>query len=339
MFEKLQIKNVRIHKEQEIEFAPDITTIVGDSFTGKSTIVKALIWILRNKPSGDSIINWDAQKAIGTLTIDGNTIKRIKGKGKNIYKLNKKKFVAFGKGDVPSEIKKLANISNINIQGQFEPFFWFSKTAGEVSRQLNQIVNLDIIDKTMANIASEIRKTSATVDVSKTRLAAIKAQRKNLLYAKVMDEDLKAVENKQNRHQKNFLRASTINDIINMATKYAKTIKNARGIVSLGDFAISTGQMYLDIKAKSDNLKQLIKNCISLKKQAAVKTPSTEPLDNLYETYQKTKKQKVSLDELIGKIIKVRRNVSQLKAVFIESEKIFKTKMGKVCVLCGSQIK
>ena len=337
MFEKLKIKKFRMHDEQEIEFAPDITTIIGDSFTGKSTIVKALIWILCNRPAGDSVINWDKpnQKAIGTLTIDGgNVVKRIKGNGKNIYKLNKDKFVAFGRGDVPAEIAKLVNVSDVNIQGQFEPFFWFSKTAGEVSRQLNQIVNLEIVDTTMANIASEIRKTSATVDVTQTRLDSIKVQRKKLLYVEDMDKDLKIVENKQNQWQKTAVNASELNELIKTASLHQKTIKNARAVSLLGDLAVSAGQSYLDIKTKSNNLNLLIKNIVSLQKQTASKIPSLEPLNVLYETFQTMTKRQQQLSALVEKIVRMEKGIKTLKTVFESAESSLKQKIGKVCPLC-----
>ena len=50
------------------------------------------------------------------------------------------------KTDVPEDIDKIFNINSNNIQQQFDNIFWFSETAGEVGRNLNSIVNLDIID-------------------------------------------------------------------------------------------------------------------------------------------------------------------------------------------------
>jgi DNA repair exonuclease SbcCD ATPase subunit len=339
MLEKLHITNFRMHQEQEIEFAPDITTIIGSSASGKSTLLKSIIWILQNRPAGDSVINWDAEKAVGRLTIDGNLIKRIKGKNTNLYKLNKKKFVAFGKGEVPSEIEKLLNISDINIQTQFEPHFWFSKTAGEVSRQLNQIVNMDVIDSTMANIASEVRRTSSEIDVIQERLTTIKKQRTELLYAKEMDERLKIVENKYNLYQKYALEAFEINELVQRAITYGQTIENSKQVAKQGNLAIIKWQLYLDVKTKQDELSNLIKNAELLQKQTAVKLPPLDLLEKLWKEYKNLQEQRLSIEELIENIDNTQKNVTKLKISLSQSEKELEKRMGKICPLCGQMIK
>ena len=123
MIEKIEIKNFRAQEKQKIELGKGVTTIIGSSFIGKSTIIKAFKWAVRNKPAGDSVINWDADKAAVRITFDdGNKVVRRRGKNLNNYKLNKKVFTAFG-NDVPSQISNLLNISEINFQNQFDAHF------------------------------------------------------------------------------------------------------------------------------------------------------------------------------------------------------------------------
>jgi DNA repair exonuclease SbcCD ATPase subunit len=216
MLEKLQLKGFRLHKELEIEFSSTITTIIGRSFSGKSTIIRGLIWPMKNEPSGTSMINWDFEKAISRLFFDENKVTRIRSKSTNLYKLNNQKFVAFG-NDVPSEIAKLLNISDINFQRQITMPFWFNETAGEVSRQLNKIVNLDVIDKTLSNIESKRRETKQYIELTKKRLQTVRETKEQFAYVLEMDEDLQKIEQLQQRQQKIIEQEERLSELIEKA--------------------------------------------------------------------------------------------------------------------------
>lgn len=149
----IEINNFQAHQHLKIDFSPRITTITGPSDRGKSAILRALVWVMTNKPNGDDFIRYGANECSVTVYIDDHVIERIKGKKRNIYILDGIEYKAI-KTDVPEEISKIFNINQNNIQQQFDNIFWFSETAGEVGRNLNSIVDLDIIDFVMGNILS-----------------------------------------------------------------------------------------------------------------------------------------------------------------------------------------
>ena len=60
------------------------------------------------------------------------------------------------------------------------PPFWLSETPGEVSRQLNAIVDLDIIDDALSAVASNVRKTQTMADVCKDRLHVAQEKKQEL---------------------------------------------------------------------------------------------------------------------------------------------------------------
>lgn len=197
MLERLKSHNFRKHKELDIEFGPGITTITGDNYAGKSTIIRNIKWVTQNLPAGLSVINWDAEKAVSRLEVDSHKITRTRSKSKNSYKLDDgEPFGAFG-NDVPEPIAQLLNISDLNFQGQHDAPFWFCQTSGEVSKQLNKIVNLDIIDKTQSNLESQKRETTAQITVVTERLKTAKKKRDELLYVDEMNKDLTQLENLQ----------------------------------------------------------------------------------------------------------------------------------------------
>ena len=135
MIESITITNFQAHKKFTLELDPKITVVTGKSDAGKSAIYRALRWLCTNRPSGNEFIRWGTDGTRVKLRVDGRTIIRKRGKG-NSYSLDKDSYEAFG-SDVPEDIAKLLNLSEVSFQGQFDGPFWFDKTPGEVSRALN----------------------------------------------------------------------------------------------------------------------------------------------------------------------------------------------------------
>jgi len=54
MIKQLTIKNFQSHKKTKLEFSDGVNIIIGQSDSGKTAIIRALNWVVNNKPSGDS---------------------------------------------------------------------------------------------------------------------------------------------------------------------------------------------------------------------------------------------------------------------------------------------
>jgi exonuclease SbcC len=134
---------------------------VGESDSGKSTILRALNWVVNNKPSGEAFrSNWGGSTVVYLSTNDF-IIGRAKDKDSNYSLIQQGKpaeyFNSFGQ-DVPEEIKKLLNISSLSLQSQFSSPFLLSMSSGEVAKYLNKIVHLDKIDTAISNINKTLRE-------------------------------------------------------------------------------------------------------------------------------------------------------------------------------------
>lgn len=163
MIKSIQISNFQSHKSTELQFDPGVNVIVGSSDSGKSAILRAMLWVIFNRPSGESFKSYWGGDTIVDIELEDKTISREKGK-ENLYIVSDNnldeteiEFKAFGTG-VPEEIESLLNISNINIQRQMDVPFLLSSTPGEVGRILNQAVRLDIIDKAQSNIRGTLKQ-------------------------------------------------------------------------------------------------------------------------------------------------------------------------------------
>jgi exonuclease SbcC len=181
VLKKLTLHNFQTHKSYVLEFDKKVTSIVGPSDLGKTALIRALYWVCFNDPSGDEMIRWGSGFSRVILELDNHIIKRQRGK-ENFYTLDDKVFKAFG-NDVPPQVTKVLNVGEVNFQQQLDPHFWFSSTPGQVSRDLNQIVNLGLLDRSLGRIASRLRTARATVSVGESRLAVARKTKADLAWA------------------------------------------------------------------------------------------------------------------------------------------------------------
>lgn len=195
MLETLTLRNFQYHRKYTLEFDPLLTCVVGPSDRGKSALLRALRWLAANRPSGDAFLRRGAKGVSVTLAVDGKNVVRSKGKS-NAYKLDGKVYAAFGQS-VPEPVASLLDLSPENFQGQHDAPFWFALSPGEVSKELNRIVNLELIDCTLKNLASGLRAAKSASDLTRTRLRDAKTARNRLRWAEAADRSLKRLESSE----------------------------------------------------------------------------------------------------------------------------------------------
>lgn len=174
------IKNFQSHKESTLEFSRYVNSIAAPSNSGKTAILRAINWVVNNRPTGQSMIShWALDKKNNqkdetsvTIVTHEHTISRIKNKTENIYVLDGIKLESVGM-DVPPEITRAINMSSVNIQQQLDAPFLLSESPGEVARFFNRIVQLDQIDAYLSSIEAKKRKTRSEIELDKTNLKSI----------------------------------------------------------------------------------------------------------------------------------------------------------------------
>jgi len=166
----IEIQNFKSYKNAEIAFCPGVNVITGENDSGKSNILKAIRLVTTNQPRGGDYISDSGGDLQIDLDIGGRIISRFRNVRwnsaqnryiagtENLYLLSgeKEPFHSFGAG-VPEIIKTHLNISMTSFGLQFAQPFLMDKSAPEVARHYNAIVNLDIIDRSIASIAATLR--------------------------------------------------------------------------------------------------------------------------------------------------------------------------------------
>jgi len=338
MIDKLQIRGFGANEKKDIDIGSGVTSITGRSYIGKSWILRALRWTALNKPTGDSFINWNCKQAKVQLSIDDYKITRLRSKSVNSYRLNDKKpYVAFG-NEVPTDIAKIVNLSEINFQTQHSTPFWFSETAGEVSRQLNTIVNLELIDTTLANLDSEIRETNSEIKLTEARLDIAIEQKKNLAYVEDMDKDLKKLEKQEKQLQENVVGCVLLAEKIELVRFYGVEQENAAQAASDGLNVVSIGKLFTEIAEKALKLQELID--LGINQQKILK--NRPPVFNLLRRLNKQLKLKTSEVTNLTLLITTIGIREQTKCQNEERLELLKASMKKLmtgrCPICGKMM-
>lgn len=229
---KLELRNFQTHSKLVIPISPGITTVVGSSDIGKSSVIRALEWVFLNNPSGVAFLKNGSSQVQVRLRIDGSTVTRSRGK-RNLYKLNKQEFISFGT-QVPDSLSDFLSTSELNFQNQHDAPFWFGQSAGFVSRQLNEIVNLDEIDRTLTKVASVKRSANTTCDVLREKLKKSKKENTKLFFVNDLDSDLQKLEILQRKIKKKQLVFDSLSEQVAslyQITEQEQDIKRKAGLL------------------------------------------------------------------------------------------------------------
>lgn len=193
MITQISIRNFQRNRKLDVVLKHRITTITGETNRGKSAILRALIWVLTNTPDGKKFISHGRPGARVTLQIGKHELTRKRGAGKNEYVLDGKTFKAFG-AKVPEEIAAFLRVSEINIQQQHDRSFWFHLSPPEVSRRLNAIIDLGLIDEAQQRISSTVKKARSETEFTRQRLEDAQAAVKAVAHAVDFAEDARRLD-------------------------------------------------------------------------------------------------------------------------------------------------
>lgn len=257
MLEKLLVWNFQKHEYREVNFDPFITTFVGKSSSGKSSLLRALRWVLINKPNNDSFISFNQEYSKVKLFLDSHSLVRKRGKSSNLYILDKKKFSSFGTS-VPEEISNLVNVGEVNFQRQLDPYWFFALSPGEIAKELNSIINLGLIDKTLFNLSSELRKAKSVVALSEERLTRARVLKEELSWVEQANLDLEKLEKKEAEIDDLSKRASTLEDIVTRLRGASEVRERCKGALEAILGVLERAGSLQKEKERIDSLESLI---------------------------------------------------------------------------------
>ncbi len=282
---KLDVTNFQKHKRLVVELDPLVTTIVGDNDRGKSSLVRAIRWLCLNRPQGHGFLRRGAKYVKVSLEADSHTIIRKKGKS-NTYTLDDKVFSAVA-ASVPDQIKSLLNLDEVNFQRQHESAFWFFKTPGQVSKELNSIINLGEIDNTLAVVASNTRRCTQELESCEENLKEAQRRLDSLAWVEEADTLLTQAEEAYQASQE------TRSGLLRI-----RSLSEDRGVAALNRVRLS--EAILEARKAYDTAVQVIEG--------------KEWLDRINKSIKDREKACQSLSRIEEDLVEVERALSLVKS-------------------------
>lgn len=171
MIKSISIQNFQSHEETSLKFHSGVNIIHGSSDSGKSAIIRAIRWLVWNRPSGESMRSyWGGRTRVEIQTEDGDVVRdKDKTDHYQVYRSGEAlDLTSFGT-TVPEEVNKLLNLTEINLQRQLDSHFLLSKTPGEVAQHFNKVARLDKIDSSTQNVTKWVNELSSTIGKEATK--------------------------------------------------------------------------------------------------------------------------------------------------------------------------
>jgi DNA repair exonuclease SbcCD ATPase subunit len=193
MLKTLRIKNFQKFGSIRLEFSPTLTTIIGSSDSGKSSLFRALQWVVLNRPTGVGFVKHGTNDTRVRLTTDHHRIERSRIASDNAYFLDGKKYKSFSTS-VPEDLQKASGMTLLNFQSQHDPLFWFSLSPSALSAEINRLVDLESIDYVNKKLRAKEKTASLEIEKKQEVLALNAKELRALEGIEELDEELTIIE-------------------------------------------------------------------------------------------------------------------------------------------------
>jgi exonuclease SbcC len=337
VIEKIQIQNFQKHERLRIQFDKRITTIVGPSDTGKSSVMRALYWLAFNKPRGFWFLRNGAKSCSVKLWIDGHKLERRRSKSKNVYLLDGVELKAVG-SDVPEEVQAVLNLKEENFQHQHDAPFWFSLTPGEVGKRLNAIIDLSIIDKSLTWLVSKVRRASTECDLLVEATERTKQELSDTEYVDEMTNDFNKVWNLNIDYEELCEKKQSLVETL-QTTNVAE--QNSVRTTQQADQAYSIAKKATSLERLSSRytvLKEVIEDAKDLDERSRLPEYGFPRLEIAIKRARTALEKRNRLTQLISNCVAYQEKLKRAKEQSVSAERYLEERTQGVCPICGGKL-
>jgi exonuclease SbcC len=339
--QQLVLRDFQAHSHRVVNFGPGITTIMGPTDIGKSAILRALRWACLNDFSGDDFVRYGAKKAEVTLLVkEGGKeweIRRTKGSGQNTYHLNGKEYKAFGTG-VPEDIERLLRLAPINFQDQHDPPFWFSETAGEVSRRLNSVVDLSLMDEALGYVAGQIRRLQEKRTWHEEKLKSLEAEMVQFEGLEEKAQDFREAKALLAEWEKVQKRRQSLQSLIENLLSIQDQAAPLKRLCQEGEALLKQIDDWKEKKASVQRLRRLVEQAEEIHRTLREPVPDLDELEEAWQKLKEISSRKEALALLIAKASASLDQLNRAKEEMERAEEKLHSVKGQPCPVCGQPL-
>lgn len=302
MIHEITLRNFQGHKDTWLRLSKGINVIIGSSNEGKTSIIRGIKWVKDNRPTGLATNSyWNRDKngkptkaQAVTLVLEDVAIDRIRGKDFNGYEIWTEESTDAGTPsetlkaigtDVPESVTKAINMSEVNLQRQFDAPFLLNDSPADVARSFNKVVNLWKIDTILGNAELKRQRLNRELKASREEHEGIIEKAKKLSWVDKVDAKLKIAERRSER-------------IIKKETE-----------------AVKLDSLMVKCESALDKLKEFPKDLDKIETLIMQAESLNNEIDNKFE-------EKNELDEMVSKLKNINRDLDPIKDIdFIKAER------------------
>ena len=325
MIKKIYIKDYAIFDEIDLSFYSGLTAITGETGSGKSILIEALLVSLGNKVS-KVMVKGSSDKAIIDTKIKSNYFRRI------IFKSGKSRCFF---NDDPISIKKLIKINKVNIDfhGQNDQQLIFDVSSH--INYLDRFCKLEEKTKEISNIYKRIEFLNSKLNKIKYE-SKVKNEKLELLTFQIaeidavkpkIEEDLKLdIKYKKIINSQSII--TTLNDVENNISNYEDSIINKLNVISrlieslmkydssfkvmlelIKNYTIQLQELSFDVNLKLENIEIDPENLLNIE-------------DRLQSIETLKRKYGGSVQSVIQKREEINNEINTLKEINISEKRI-----------------
>ena len=173
----ITLENFQSYKNQTINLKPGLNLVLGTSDAGKSTILRAISFVLHNYPKRDTFIHWGEKEMRVTLEFsDGAKVTRIKGEGVNAIEAVDSKGNIYQKNkidtEIPDDIREiLGNPPQDDLNGlisyadQFSKMFLVDLSPTDLPRALSNLTKIEVLEDSAKQLMSNYKSIDKQIKV------------------------------------------------------------------------------------------------------------------------------------------------------------------------------
>lgn len=349
MIKSLEINNFQSWENGFFEFDKGVNVIVGPSNKGKSSIFRALNWVVNNRPTGNSFrSNFTKKNTSATLKLDGQTIRREKNNKLNLYNINdSSENLQALRSDIPDEIKSITKMGNINFQPQNENFFLLDETPGKIAKRFNEIAGLEIMDKSLASVNSILRESKQDLKTTDKNIERFDKEIKKLDWVEDCDKQYSIIEKQESILESHKKDLDIIEDLI---LKYDSILSelhklpDAKALPKIKTIFDKDDELY-SLDKEVDNIDRLLSEYAIINKKirhiSALDKAKLTTVNDYKGAMDKTNKEVDKINDLFSAFEEISTNVDQAESLMnLAEEALFKFKQtNPYCPTCHKKWK
>lgn len=345
MIQRVSISNFQSHKNTVLDLVPGVNVIVGASDSGKTAILRALRWLIWNRPSGEAFRStWGGDTKVD---IEAEHRHWFRSKGKeNLYHYNGSTFAAFG-SDVPPEVSESLNINESNFQTQLTPHFLISESPGDVAKYFNQVAHLDQIDIGLKRLNSNLRLLDNKHGFLIEQRSELEEAIKQYDHLEKTEIDLEVIEAMSHRRDVKILAVNRLRVLVNALDFAEMEEARLKRITDLHEKVLVIYANLHDLNQKRDQrnalrnhiaaIRSTVSEIIQARKIARHK-PAAEELTERYNALVSRVTEYNGLNRLLKQMEENAEDLIQTQSNIEVGRDVFAANMPEYCPLCNTKL-